>query len=251
MIPLPTIAGGFKTIAADPPWYFRTRTSVVSDRDPQRHYPVMPLKEISALPVSAIAAPDAHLWLWATGPCLPQAFDVIKAWGFRYSGMGLVWIKLKRNHNPNQLRVAPMIEGDLFVGLGFTTRKNVEYCLLARRGNAKRIAKDVREVIMAPVRRHSQKPDEAYARMERYAAGPRCELFARERRDGWAVWGNEIDDPPCLHRSLLQAEPPASGAVQRVDMPEALADGRSPGALAAQRDPSPAEEASERPDRTR
>ena len=191
MIPLPTTPGGFKTICADPPWYFRTRTTVVSDRDPQRHYPVMPVAEIAALPVSAIASPDAHLWLWATGPCLPQAFEVIKAWGFRYSGMGLVWIKLKRHHDPAQLRVVPMIEGDLFVGLGFTTRKNAEFCLLARRGNAKRAAKDVREIVMAPVRAHSRKPDEAFARIERYADGPRVELFSRQSRIGWATWGLE------------------------------------------------------------
>src|ERR1700683_2921438 len=119
----------YQTLVCDPPWYFRTRTSVVSDRDPQQHYEVLPKGEIAALPVGSLASADAHLWLWTTGPCLPQAFDVIQAWGFRYSGMGLVWVKLKRSHDPTQLRLVPTIEGDLFVGLGFTTRKNVEFCL--------------------------------------------------------------------------------------------------------------------------
>lgn len=178
-------------ICADPPWFFRTRTGFVSDRDPRQHYDVMTLDKIMALPVAELAAPDAHLFLWCTGPCLPQAFDLIKAWGFRYSGMGFVWIKLKRSHNAKQLTVLRSAEADLHTGLGFTTRKNAEFCLLARRGNAKRIAKNIREVIMAPVREHSRKPDEAYARMEQYASGPRLELFARQPRRGWTVWGNE------------------------------------------------------------
>ena len=188
---LPSTPGGFKTILADPPWYFRTRTSVVSDRDPQRHYPVMPGGSISNMPVREIAAADAHLWLWCTGPCLPEAFDVIDAWGFRYSGMGFVWIKLNKSYPGAALGILRVAQSDLFTGLGFTTRKNAEYCLLARRGNARRVAKDVHEVIISPVREHSRKPDEAYERMERYAEGPYLELFGRQSRPNWTVWGNE------------------------------------------------------------
>lgn len=181
----------YGAILADPPWYFRTRTTVVSDRDPQQHYPVMGAADICAMPVGQLADKDAHLFLWATGPCLPQAFDVIKAWGFRYSGVAFTWIKLKRSHNPLQLRVLPMAATDLHTGLGFTTRKNAEFCLLARRGSARRIAKDVREIILSPVREHSRKPDEVYTRVQRYCAGPYLELFARAPRAGWDVWGNE------------------------------------------------------------
>ena len=57
----------YGAIVADPPWYFRTRTTVVSDRDPQQHYPVMGVQDIAALPVRDLAAPDAHLFLWANG----------------------------------------------------------------------------------------------------------------------------------------------------------------------------------------
>jgi N6-adenosine-specific RNA methylase IME4 len=77
-----------------------------------------------------------------------------------------------------QLRVLPTAEMDLHVGLGLTTRKN-EFCLLGRRGNCKRQSKKVREVILAPVREHSRKPDEAYRRIMEYADGPYVELFAR------------------------------------------------------------------------
>jgi N6-adenosine-specific RNA methylase IME4 len=185
--------GAYGAIVADPPWYFRTRTTVVSDRDPQRHYPVMGVDQIMALPVREIAAADAHLFLWATGPCLPQAFAVIEAWGFRYSGVAFTWVKLKKSYDALQLRMLPTAESDLHVGLGFTTRKNAEFCLLARRGSAKRVAKNVREIILSPVREHSRKPEEFRDRVEAYV-GPGiriAELFARSSRPGWDAWGNE------------------------------------------------------------
>lgn len=87
--------------------------------------------------------------------------------------------------------MVPSDESDFHVGLGLTTRKNAEFVLLGRRGNAKRLAKDVRELILSPRREHSRKPDEMYSRVERYCAGPYLELFARQPRPGWDSWGNE------------------------------------------------------------
>ena len=184
----------FGAILADPPWHFRARTALqmrTSRRDAEKHYAVMGCEDISALPVRGLATRDAHLFLWTTGPCLPLAFDVIEAWGFRYSAVAFTWIKLKRSYNAMQLRVLPIDKTDLHTGLGLTTRKNAEFVLLARRGSARRVAKDVREIILSPVREHSRKPDEIYSRIERYCAGPYLELFARQSRPGWTVWGNE------------------------------------------------------------
>src|SRR5690606_5632034 len=107
------------------------------------------------------------------------------------------WVKLKRSYRVDQLRILPTAEADLHVGLGLTTRKNAEFCLLGRRGNAHRNAQNVREIIMAPVRRHSQKPDQQYDRIEAYCDGPYIELFARGRpRQGWDAWGNEVEAAP-------------------------------------------------------
>lgn len=198
MTDLPRIDGGYKCIAADPPWHFRARTALqvgnwTSRRDAEKHYPVMALENITAMPVKSVAAADEHLFIWTTGPCLRQTFDVIDAWGFRYSGVAFTWVKLKRSHDERQLCALPIAERDLHVGLGLTTRKNAEFCLLARRGSARRVARDVREIILAPVREHSRKPDEFFARVERYCEGPRLELFARQRRPGWDAFGNQID----------------------------------------------------------
>lgn len=188
----------YRALLVDPPWHFRARTVLqmsnwTSRRDAAKHYAVMGIDDIKAMPVKALAAKDAHLFLWTTGPCLRQAFEVIEAWGFRYSAVAFTWVKLKKSFNANQLRILPTQEADLHVGLGLTTRKNAEFCLLARRGNAHRNAKDVREIILAPVREHSRKPDEVRRRIERYCDGPYVELFARERAEGWDAWGNEVE----------------------------------------------------------
>lgn len=197
MTPLTALpARHFACIYADPPWHFKARKAVQlgnpgSERYIERHYATMKLPDIMALPVRDVAAPDAHLFIWTTGPCLRQTFDVMEAWGFRYSAVAFIWVKFKRSHNAQQLRFVPTAEADLHVGLGLTTRKNAEFCLLGRRGRARRNAKDVREIILSPVREHSRKPDEAAARIERYCDGPYLELFARSKRPGWTAWGNE------------------------------------------------------------
>lgn len=185
----------YQCIVADPPWSFKSYT-VGGNRAAERHYPVMSFEDLAALPVQELAAPaGCHLFLWTTGAHLPQAIELIRAWGFKYSGVAFTWIKLKKRFSSGQLRILPTEECDLHLGLGLTTRKNSEICLLARRGNCRRYRKDVREVIMAPVRQHSRKPDEFRNRVAAYV-GPEVrvvELFARSRFPEWEAWGNEID----------------------------------------------------------
>ena len=77
------------------------------------------------------------------------------------------------------------------MGLGYWTRANTEACLLATRGHPKRLRADIRQLIVAPRREHSRKPEAIYERIERLVAGPRLELFARQSRPGWTAWGNE------------------------------------------------------------
>jgi N6-adenosine-specific RNA methylase IME4 len=193
--PLPP--GPYACILADPPWHFRARTALqgwTSGRGPEKHYPVIGVDDIAAIPVRKIAAKDAHLFLWITGPLLVEGkhIPIMRAWGFEPSSFAFTWVKLKRSYRATQLRFLPLADADLHVGLGLTTRKNAEFCLLGRRGNARRLAKNVREIILAPVREHSRKPDEQYERIAAYCDGPRIELFARHRWPGWDAWGNEV-----------------------------------------------------------
>jgi N6-adenosine-specific RNA methylase IME4 len=170
----------FPTILADPPWSFRVFSGRGKPRSAERHYDVLSLDAIKALPVKQLAANDAALLLWAVWPELPGALDVIRSWGFDYKTAAFVWVKQNPSGN------------GLHFGMGYHTRSNSEPCLLATRGEPKRIAKDVHQIVMAPVGVHSAKPDEVQARIERLLPGPYLELYGRCTRPGWTVWGNEI-----------------------------------------------------------
>ena len=191
--PPPDRAGEYRLIYADPPWAFATYSRKGKGRSAEAHYDCMSLADIKALPVGEWAAPDCVLLLWTTDPLLDKAMDVIRAWGFTYKTVGFCWAKLNKS--------APCLssERDFFTGLGFWTRTNPELCLLATRGHPQRRSRGVRKLIVSPRREHSRKPDEAYQRIEALCDGPYLEMFARTRRPGWDVWGNESQGFPEGH----------------------------------------------------
>ncbi len=165
-------------IYADPPWRYAQKNLRGTA---ERHYPTMSMDELCALPVAELAAPDCALFLWATFPQLPEALRLIKAWGFQYKSVAFVWLKKNRKAD------------SWFYGLGFWTRANAEVCLLATRGQPRRQAKNVHQVIISHVEEHSKKPDEARRRIVALMGNvPRVELFARYPAPGWDVWGNEV-----------------------------------------------------------
>ena len=173
---------GAGCILIDPPWRFIVRSPKGEGRSACQHYNTrLSLTDLARLPVSVLAAPDCWLFLWTTWPMLPSALWLIEQWGFRYSSDAFLWAKL----NPSGIGFAK--------GLGLTTRKNTEPCLLGRRGNPRRLSKNVDELIVSPRRAHSQKPDQQYERIEAFCVGPRVELFARQRWPGWFAWGDQLD----------------------------------------------------------
>jgi N6-adenosine-specific RNA methylase IME4 len=182
----------FAVILGDPPYTFRTYSSRSEQRSPKRHYDVMSLDQIKALPVPTLAAKHCALFLWCVNAELPGALELIRSWGFEYSTVGFAWVKIN-----------PSGEG-LAWGMGWHTRSNIELCLLALRGTPARLAKDVHQIVMAPVGEHSEKPEEIRRRIERLYPGPYLELFARQPRMGWTTWGNEVAAQPSskAHRRL-------------------------------------------------
>lgn len=173
--------GKYQIIYADPPWQYKVWSIKGQGRSAENHYRTMCLKDIMALPVARLAHKDCVLFLWATFPCLPDAFEVIKAWGFQFKTVGFVWVKKNK--------VSP----SYFYGLGHWTRANAEICLLATRGKPQRVSKSVFQIVDTPIGRHSQKPAVVRDRIvELIGDKPRIELFARERVPGWDAWGNEI-----------------------------------------------------------
>ena len=154
----------YKVIYADPPWAYKVWSKKGAGRSAESHYPTMDIASIKALPVGELADKDCALFLWIT-----------------FKTVAFVWIKQCRKS-----------EG-LFTGMGYWTRANAEICLLATRGRPKRAARDVKQVILSHVERHSQKPEEARRRIEALMGDvPRIELFARASPPGWDVWGNEV-----------------------------------------------------------
>jgi N6-adenosine-specific RNA methylase IME4 len=189
----------YGAILADPALAFTSYTSIQStnpqsSRDLRRHYRCMSTEEVIALPVQdLVARSGCHLFLCTSPPNVERSVTIIKGWKFKFSTKAFTWVKLRRGFDMQQLRLTPLMEDDLHYGLGLTTRKGTEDVLLGRCGNCRRLTKDVREVILAPVREHSRKPDEIFIRIERYCAGPYLELFARTRRANWDAWGDQVN----------------------------------------------------------
>ncbi len=174
----------YQIIYADPPWTYHKSGGVKSARGlAKAHYPTMDIEAIKELSVADIADKNCYLFLWVTAPCMQEGLDVLRAWGFQFFTVAFTWIKGNiRNQN------------SLFWGMGKATRANPEYVLLGRKGKLERLDKGVHSVLMSPVQRHSQKPEAIRQRIEKlYGELPRIELFARQKTDGWDVWGNEVE----------------------------------------------------------
>jgi N6-adenosine-specific RNA methylase IME4 len=179
--------GGRKvaTVLADPPWRFLNKTGKIA---PEHHrlsrYPTLSLGEICSLPVSAVLKPTAHLYLWCPNALLPDGLAVMKAWGFEYKS-NLVWHKVRKDGGSDGR------------GVGFYFRNVTELVLFGVRGKRARTRDAGRRqvnLLAARKREHSRKPDELYDIIEECSRGAYLELFARGKRDGWIVWGNQADD---------------------------------------------------------
>lgn len=185
----------YRTIVADPPWPYsegfvslgtnhtiRGRKRTPQERGPIQKkplpYPSMSLAEIEALPLPALADDSCRLFLWATMRYLPNAMDLLGAWGFTYK-QTIVWDK-----TPN------------FSPLGGSVAPNAaEFLIVATRGNPERKGRWTTSVVRARKARttHSRKPETFQDIIEQVSPGPYLELFARRPRLGWDVWGNEVD----------------------------------------------------------
>lgn len=168
--------GDYDIIYADPPWQYANPGAVKPSDRIEAHYDTMLLKEIKVLPIDDWAAKNCVLYLWATPPLLPEAFEVMKAWGFEYKTCG-TWDKE-------------------WIAKGFWFRQQNEYLLVGTRGkvsppeSSRRKSSQFRE----KRRRHSQKPDCVRAYIEAcFPSARRIEIFASERFMGWDAIGFGVD----------------------------------------------------------
>jgi N6-adenosine-specific RNA methylase IME4 len=168
----------YGVVLADPEWRFEPWSRATGmDRSADNHYPTSPLETIKARDVPSIAAEDCVLFLWATAPMLPQALEVIAAWGFAYRSH-FVWVK------------------DV-AGTGYWNRNRHELLLIGVRGAVPCPAPGEQwdSVIEAPAGAHSAKPAAVHEMIEAYFPTlPKTELNRRgPPRPGWDAWGNEVD----------------------------------------------------------
>ena len=200
----------FGTIYADPPWSYTNRGTRGAA---QGHYQGMTLDALAALPVSELAADDAHLHLWITSPLLLEAKRLFDAWGFEYVS-SFVWNKDR-------------------MGLGNYWRINHEILLLGVRGQARSFkVHNLPSVARLTRRRHSAKPEEIRAMIEQASPGPYLELFGRRTAPGWTVYGDQVATDLFDHNTIRdetpRSTPPVSEASRQTtfdDVPPACAAG--------------------------
>ncbi|KKL50137.1 hypothetical protein LCGC14_2308480 [marine sediment metagenome] len=176
----------YQIIYADPPWdYSDVHTWRKMGGGVRGKYNTMNIDDICNMKVGEIAEDNSLLFLWVTFPNLKEGLRVIESWGFEYVTIGFTWIKLNKEN------------GKPFFGIGYYTKSNAEICLIGRKGKPSKlkVSDTVSSVIISKKREHSRKPDEARKRIiDLCGDASKIELFARQKIEGWDVWGNEIPD---------------------------------------------------------
>jgi len=176
----------YGTILADPPWRFSNRSGKMAPEHKRlARYPTMSLEEIRNLPISELALPKSHLYLWVPNALLAEGLTVMESWGFQYK-TNLVWHKIRKDGGPDGR------------GVGFYFRNVTELILFGIKGplRTKKPGRSQVNIILSRKREHSRKPDELYNIIEDCSPGPYLELFARHKRTNWHQWGNEIESGP-------------------------------------------------------
>lgn len=168
----------YSIIYADPCWDYagqKQHNGEVDTLGAEHHYPTLSVSKLKTLDVKSISEPNALLFMWTSSPHLDQAIELMKAWGFQYKTVAFVWDKQKVNP-------------------GYYTMSQCELCLVGKRGSIPkpRGTRNERQFLSAMRGRHSEKPEEVRARIERmFPTQRKVELFSRTSAEGWDVWGNE------------------------------------------------------------
>ena len=178
MIPFPDKK--YQIIYADPPWQYKTKESLakvsILNGEINTHYKTMTFAELVDLPLSSISDKNCMLFMWVVSPMLDEGIELMKKWGFKYSTIAFIWHKQRSNP-------------------GHYTMSECEICLVGRIGKipTPRGARNVRQFLSEMRGIHSAKPNEIRNRIfKMFPTQNKIELFARQKTDGWDVWGNEV-----------------------------------------------------------
>jgi len=173
---LPELEGLFDVISVDPPWNYEGESKNITSFDSVGRRVSNPYPEMSTDEIKKIQLPlmdDAVVLLWTTHKFLPDAFNILKHWDLDYKAT-LVWNKEK-------------------IGMGAWFRMQCEFCLVGIKGKPYWENTMHRDILTETRREHSRKPDSFFEIIEKITLGRRLEYFSREKRDGWEVFGNDIN----------------------------------------------------------
>lgn len=173
---LPELKGVFDIISFDPPWPYEGESKEITTYDPNGRRVANPYPEMSIEEIKKIEVPSSDnsvVFLWTTHKFLNDAFDILKTWGFQYKAT-LVWDKEK-------------------MGMGAWLRMQCEFCLIGIKGKPYWDNTKYRDIIRESRREHSRKPDSFFEMVENITLGRKLEYFSREKRNGWEVFGNDIN----------------------------------------------------------
>ena len=187
----------FRCIVADPPWQYTDKKAgmVKTGKGAASHYDVMRLADICGLASYRVGgfgleiasypiADSAHVWLWVTNAFLVggEGVAVAESWGFTPKTI-ITWVK-------GRLSINRLVS---HIGQGSYLRNSTEHVIFAVRGKCPPAVRNLPTAFIAPRGEHSAKPPLIHEWAELLSPGPRLELFARQRREGWVCWGNELD----------------------------------------------------------
>jgi N6-adenosine-specific RNA methylase IME4 len=170
----------YNIIYADPAWEYNTKeclakTSILNG-EINTHYNTLTMDGLKSLNVESLADDDCLLFIWVVSPMLDEGIEVLKSWGFKYATIAFIWHKQKTNP-------------------GHYTMSECEICLVGKRGRipTPRGARNVRQFLSEMRGKHSAKPIEIQKRIElMFPTQNKLEMFARNKREGWHSWGNEV-----------------------------------------------------------
>ena len=181
----PYISKEFQLVLADPPWPYYGDPNKMAAAG--KHYDLMSMEELEAMPVKEICSKKAACFMWATGPRLHEAVDLMRAWGFHYRGVAWVWVKTRQDGEimgpagvPPTF-VKPTTE---FIIAGTTNKVGRPFPIQTSK---------MRQVVLAPRGKHSEKPAVFHKNIEELCGDvKKIELFAREPKEGWVTTGFEL-----------------------------------------------------------
>ena len=179
----------YQIIVVDPPWQVKKIKNKQRPNQVKMDYPMMSIDDISNLPINSIADENSWLFLWTTQKYLWESKPILNKWGFNHK-MVMVWEKTYGRSAGMPL-------------YGF--RWNAEFILVGTKGKKEMFPKRplIPAVFQAENIRHSEKPQKFYSMVEKLGE-TRIDIFARKKRDGWDVWGNEVESDIDLTTDIVE-----------------------------------------------